>query len=113
MAEFRWRLYYADGSEYSDTDGLAQASPGIGLVCIAQPCAQGEWYTVLTNGDHYLYREDRGYWTGHDLPGTLAELVDDAHNISCVRAGKYVTKPVFHDCWAKARTDANAAGVVI
>lgn len=110
---FKWRLYYQDGSTFSDTDGLAHESPGVGLVCIAQPCAQGEWYTVLTNGDHYLYRGERGYWTGHDLAGTLAELEADAQNISCVRPGKYVTKPIFHDCWARARADAEAAGVTV
>lgn len=110
---FKWRLYYKDGSTYSDADGPAWESPDVGLVCIAQPIADGEWYTVLVNGDHYLYREERGYWTGHDLAGTLAELVDEAQNITCVRPGKYVTKPVFHDCWGRARADATAAGVTV
>ena len=100
-----WRLYYADGSTYDESDGPAHDSPCVGLVCIAQPCAGDDWYRVLTNGDFYLYRADRGYWTGHDWTGTIAELVEDAHNITAVRQGKYVTTPLFESLWARARED--------
>ena len=108
-----WRLYYADGSTYDDVDGPAHEAPIRGLVCIAQPCAKPDWYTVLTNGDWYLYREDRGYWTGHDVHGALANLEDDSPNITAVRQGTYVTGPVFKELWARARADAAEAGEVV
>jgi hypothetical protein len=102
-----WRLYYEDGSTYDNVDGPAHEAPIRGLICIAQPYAKPDWYTVLTNGDWYIYWENRGYWTGHDLCGTLAQLESHAHNITAVRQGVYVTKPVFEELWRRAREDTD------
>ena len=105
---FAWRAYLADESYFDSTMGSPDDVPrSPRVVCISQPGQdKGEnWGDVLTNGDWYIWREDLQCWTEHSDAGTLLELVDHAPVIGSVRAGKYVSKQVFHELWARARED--------
>jgi hypothetical protein len=107
MVAFAWRLYYADGSTFSDADGAPWASPITPRVAaIGQPCAGEQWDTILVNGTWWLWRTDVGYWTNHDTEGDVCqELIEGAPTIGAVRRGIYLPRPAFRALWARARED--------
>jgi len=93
VVEFRWRLYYEDGSTFSDGDGAPHESPAWGCIVVAQP---GE---VLygANADYFLYREDMQRWCqvgetgveGRVGVGLVDHLTHFGHLISAVRPSRW------------------------
>ena len=62
----RWRLYYGDGSTFSNEDGVPDQAPSTNVMCVA-------WYDddnrrrLAHSADYYWY--DEGRWVGSDLFG--------------------------------------------
>jgi hypothetical protein len=102
-----WTVILADGHEYSPVECDAQDVPRWPrTVCIAQ--SSTVWtHKVLVNGDWYCHRTDLDCWTEHTDAGLYLELIDHAHEIDAVRAGKYVDKPTFKALWARGREIVN------
>lgn len=66
MPKATWRIYYADGSTFSDLDGDPQHAPGTGVIIIAQKSPIfGEKPYVQHMTDYYVWLGDA--WLGCDL----------------------------------------------
>lgn len=91
---FRWRLYYEDGTTFSDADGQPHESPPWGVVAIGQPGAveRGGQPYMVGNGDWYLYRADLGYWHEVGDRGFDDHMAHFAHLIACVRKGRWMPR---------------------
>ncbi len=74
----RWRIYYGDGSTYSDRDGSPFFAPTSDVQVIAQEDAAGPQGRILIYGDPsagrsdlgtFCWRDDGFGWDVHDTPG--------------------------------------------
>lgn len=71
----RWRIYYADGSTYSERDGALEDAPAWGVLVIAEVNLTDGRHTV-SNGDYYVW-DDRGagpHWWECNETGLLLYL---------------------------------------
>lgn len=91
---FKWRLYYDDGSTFSDGDGAPHDSPPWGVVAVSQPDAPNGSRELLGNGDYYLYRKDIGLWHEVATDGLPDHLAHFGHLMSCVRPGRWMPNRV-------------------
>jgi hypothetical protein len=87
----RWRIYYDDGTTWSDANGPPEAAPGYGVLAITQEQED----QVLCSQDFYLYREDYGCWIEVHVEGLLDHLITAAHHIRAVKAGRTVPLSVY------------------
>lgn len=87
MPDFKWKLYYEDGSTFTDKDGYPWESPVAGLVCVAQPDADED---VLGSRDFFLYRADEEVWIECDRAGADDQLSHFGHSIAVFRIGRQV-----------------------
>lgn len=70
----RWRIYYGDGSVYSEQDGSPFEAPTTNVQVIAQSdtsSATGRIliHTRLTGEGYYCWRDDGYGWDNHDQAG--------------------------------------------
>jgi hypothetical protein len=90
MSGLEWRLYYEDGSIFSNEDGPPEASPAWGVVVIAQRVGK-QHNNILWSGVPWnVYRTDLGFWTELDDIGFHDILVNKAHLVSAIRPGRYM-----------------------
>lgn len=80
-----WTLHYEDGSTFTSEQGKPYDSPGWGVIFITQDVPGRD---VVWNEQHYIYRADRGYWTGHDDIGMIDQHVHFTPVIICHRVGR-------------------------
>ena len=52
-----WRIYYADGSVFTDADGTPWDAPRTGVQAIAQPNERVGW-SILHSADSYYWEEE-------------------------------------------------------
>ena len=64
----RWRIYYGDGSVFSDADGSPEDAPAANIQIIVQDDPVVGRY-LLSQKDYYFFRE--GQWYGSDLFGMI------------------------------------------
>ncbi len=60
-----WRIYYDDGSVFTDADGSPYDAPRTGVQAIAQPNETVGWY-ILTSADAFYWEEEREGWNKAD-----------------------------------------------
>lgn len=89
-----WKLWYEDGTTFSNTDGLQEQSPEWGVVCISQ---KNDGKDIVWQDSVYIYRTDRGYWSGHDWVGFVDQMVHYSHHVACVRVGRDILTPIMRD----------------
>jgi hypothetical protein len=94
---FKWRLYYEDGSTFTDHEGSPWDSPHFGVIGVAQPFAADRFKTRLFDGDYFIYRTDYNCWLDVNLDGLLDHLTDAAQYIVAVRPGRLVLSTTWHD----------------
>lgn len=88
-----WRMYYEDGSTFSDTDGAPHESPEWGTVVIRD----GDEVLFGANADYFLFRSDLGRWhqvgetevEGSVSVGLIDHLTHYGHLITCVRPARW------------------------
>ena len=72
----RWKIYYGDGSTYSDRDGSPFYAPSINVQVIARELASSPTGFSLMHGkDAYFWRENLG-WNGCDQAGLWDYLLN-------------------------------------
>jgi len=98
----KWRLYYEDGSTFSDLDGAPHDSPPWGVVALAQPDIDPP---ITVNADYYLWRPDLNQWLECGTDGLDDHVCHFGHLIQCVRKTRWITTIDFKRIWAQARTD--------
>ena len=101
---FKWRLYYEDGSTFSDTDGPPHASPVWGVVAVSQP---GFDPPVMVNSDWLMYRADSGRWAECGADGFTDHAPHFGHLIGCWRKTRWIDTADFKRTWKLAREDVN------
>lgn len=70
----KWRIYYDDGSTFSNADGGPECSPVFGVICIVQPDAVVN-RTILSRWDFYYWDGDG--WSGCDIYGVIDRASND------------------------------------
>lgn len=94
-----WRIYYSDGSSFSNEDGEPWEAPSVDV----QIVAQGD--DLLFYHDYYLYRSDLELWipcNGRD--GLLDQLMASARYIDAVINGRYMDNKAWQALLHKVRT---------
>jgi hypothetical protein len=71
----RWKVYYVDGTTFSNQDGEPQDAPGLGVLAVAQEDAS-VGVLVHHSNDFYCFGEQIGGWYGMDYFG-LAQYIED------------------------------------
>lgn len=67
-----WRIYYADGTRFTDEDGTPYDAPARGVVVIVQADAENVFRTVT----HDFYIRQAWGWEGCDIFGLWDYLAD-------------------------------------
>lgn len=67
----KWRIYYADGSQYEHLEGLPENAPPWGVVDIIQWDLRTD-HRYHQTGDFYCFEDS--YWFGCDLIGLVDYL---------------------------------------
>jgi len=99
--EIQWRIYYHDGSTYSDLDGPVDAAPGYGVLVIGyQDKATGRG--LMRGFDFYVWDGDE--WFGHDLWG-LMERMFNRQPFHTAFAGRSVSEENFQVIYQAAKAD--------
>lgn len=95
-----WKIFYGDGSTFSDQDGLCRDAPATNIQVIAQanPTVGRE---LLSGKDFYF--QLRGEWIGTDLPGLLDHLMEDG----CLKCGRTLTRLEWDAVLRQAMTDTD------
>ncbi|MHC4240156.1 MAG: hypothetical protein ACYSUC_10445 [Planctomycetota bacterium] len=62
----KWRIYYDDGTTYSDEDGPVENVPGLGVQTIIKPDNK-VGREILSHQDFYWY--EKGQWLAGDVWG--------------------------------------------
>ena len=103
---FKWRLYYEDGSTFSDTDGQTWESPEWGIIGASQK--KGNPALVGQNGDVLLYRADLGVWHLIGWSGVQDHLSHYAHLIECFRMTRWMPQDdEFFALWDRVREESS------
>lgn len=106
----KWRLYYDDGSTFSDLEGEPWESPLWGVIGVIQPPVRHRTAggIVGKNGDYLLYRQDLGLWHLIGASGLQDHLAHFAHLITCVRVTRWMPEDKeFGALWERMREDAD------
>lgn len=90
-----WRIWYEDGSTFTNADGPPEASPPWGVIAIGQR-THGRYQDALYSGvPWYVFRADEGYWCEYDDGGFLDCMVHRAKDVTAVRFGRYTRRDRF------------------
>lgn len=97
----RWRIYYGDGTTYSDRDGGPEFAPAINVQVIAREKACPSGFGLMFGKDAYVWRGRE--WHGVDWLGFMdyiqnhqgwqkilsgRSIFDEDHQAVLARAGK-------------------------
>ena len=79
-----WRIYYGDGSTYSDEDGPPEAAPPWGAVAVVtrDPNDPREITSVHGTGFDYFVYDGAGWW-GVDFVGLIDRLATRTAQVVC------------------------------
>lgn len=96
-----WRLYYGDGSTFSDDDGLPGAAPAVNVQAIAQQADIAIGRKTVSRYDFYWF--DAGEWFGGDLFGLFDYL--QRAGAAVVKFGRAIPRLTFEAILNRAVTD--------
>jgi hypothetical protein len=99
----QWRIYYGDGSTFSDEDGSPEQAPAVNVQVIAQAADPGIGRRTCARYDFFWF--DNGEWHGSDLFG----LFDFLMRSSVVKFGRVVPRLEFEALLNRAVTDPDIA----
>lgn len=98
----RWKLYYGDGSTFSDEDGPPEQAPGCNVMCVA-------WYDednrrrLAHSADYYWFDPTCGRWVGSDLFGLWDYLARPG--LKTVKFGRMIGDLQYRAVMSKAMND--------
>lgn len=100
-----WRIYYADGSTFSNAEGAPAEAPGLGVAIIVQ-LDEDVGRHLLCGWDWYHWHADHGQWWGSDLFGLQDQLTSDRVDVvRAVKAGRSMHTPEYRAIYARAVRD--------
>ena len=66
----QWKIYYDDGSVYSDLNGSPFNAPSTGVIVVVTGNSNSEREFSLVHGkDAFYWNDDIGWWRGCDVAG--------------------------------------------
>jgi hypothetical protein len=96
----RWRIYYGDGSAFSDVDGDPTTAPALNVQVITQAVDDPAIVRTMVSR-HDFYWSDQGQWFGGDLFG----LFDFLMRASVVKFGRALSRLQFEAILNRAIAD--------
>ncbi len=100
MSALRWRVWYDDGSSFSDLEGEPHEAPGRGVQVVVQADPR-TGRRGISGADYYIWKGDR--WFGVDLFGLWDYL--SATGLKVVKFGRYIERSRFEDILRRAEAD--------
>ena len=97
-----WKVYYGDGSSFSDEDGAAADAPVMDVQVIAQAAGCDIGRHLISRHDFYWF--EPGEWFGGDQWGLFDYLLR-SQGRSVVKFGRYVTRVAFDAALLQAAND--------
>lgn len=70
----QWRIYYGDGSTYSDRDGPPQDAPGRDVQVIARKYDNPRGFSLMHGKDAFVWRNEG--WCAVDIAGLWDYLLN-------------------------------------
>lgn len=99
-----WKIYYSDGSTFSDQDGTPWIAPARDVQVIVIDDRDHGWMTQA--GDDYYVWDDRGdgaRWWGVDNFGMYDYLIDPGYKR--VLTGRRIPRDQFNEIFKRASND--------
>ncbi len=87
----KWKIFYDDGSTFSNEDGEPHEAPALGVQCIVQ--SNEDIGRYILDGENYYYYENTD-WERCDLFG-LWDYLCRPHPNKVVRFGRNMTTPAW------------------
>lgn len=97
-----WKLFYGDGSTFSDQDGTPAEAPAVNVQVIAQAADPGIGRRTCSRFDFYWWD---GEWHGSDLFGLFDYLMRVSPSI--VKFGRVLPRLEFEALLNRAVTDSD------
>jgi hypothetical protein len=76
-----WRIYYGDGSTYSDEDGPVEDAPAQGVQAVVTRSASDPRQVISVHGWDYYWQTHEGEFYGGELFGLYDALLRRCHPI--------------------------------
>ena len=75
MLDINWKIYYEDGSTFSNKDGPPFSAPRTGVQVIIYKEEEG--YSILSQADYYYYEPERNEfgWSHCSPEGMMLQLI--------------------------------------
>jgi hypothetical protein len=99
-----WRIFYDDGSTFSDTDGTPEEAPALGFICALGYDEAGMRY-IMHGWDHYQWDKESNQWWGMDLFGLIDRLTRNL--VYAYKQGRTITKADFQAAMRRAHEDTD------
>jgi hypothetical protein len=100
----RWKIFFSDGSTWTDRDGPAEKAPGWGVLVITQ-ADERVGRALVRESDFYIFSPAWfGGWEGVDLVGLLDYLAHSGEPAT-VKLGRTVSPQVWNDALIRASDD--------
>lgn len=85
-----WRVYYTDGSVFTDKDGSPDDAPRSGVGVIVQERSHGD-YELVHGKDYYYFEPVVGGWHSTDIFGAFDHLLRAKRQ--CLLFGRMMSDP--------------------
>lgn len=92
----RWKIYYRDGSTFSDADGDAAAAPAGGVECVVH-YDEDNRRRIAYNGYAYIFE---GFWYGTDDAGFWQYMLEPGAKV--VKFGRMANDHAFRAIMSRA-----------
>lgn len=98
----QWKIYYGDGSTYSDLDGPPELAPKRDVQAI--PHTSGlTGHRVERTNDYYVWTPERGGWRGVDQFGLFDYLIEPG--VKIVLFGRMLNNEEYRAILAQSSRD--------
>lgn len=74
MKSINWRIYYEDGSTFTNLDGAPEDAPAFGMLMVVQTDPD-VGRMIMHAWDWFFWREDDQQWWGADIYGLLDQML--------------------------------------
>lgn len=107
MPELKWKIWYSDGSTFSNLSGSAGIAPAYKVQCVVQ--LEESWGKIkpmlMSSGEWYIYDLDEDYWYRSDDFGMHCRLLERPFKLA-VKAGEFIPTAEHERVKDLAREDA-------
>lgn len=96
-----WRIYYSDGSVFTDQDGTPFDAPRQDVQIIVQ--AKDGGHELVWGRDHFYYEPRSGGWCSSDLFGAMDHLIRSERQ--CLLFGRWLDDDTFRALHKRVRDE--------